>query len=116
MDWEKVRAEFPALANWTYLNTATFGQLPRRATEAVSRHFAHRDELACSDFLSWFDDADRLRGKIGQLFHAGADDVSADFGVPKHAGRIGGAVRRHCVGGGECRADRECAVWRRRLR
>ena len=75
MDWDKVRAEFPALANWTYLNTATFGQLPIRATEAVSRHFAHRDELACSDFLSWFDDADRLRGKIGQLFHAGADDV-----------------------------------------
>lgn len=75
MEWDKVRAEFPALANWTYLNTATFGHLPRRATDAVSRHFAHRDELACGDFLNWFDDADRLRAKLGQLFHAGAEDV-----------------------------------------
>ena len=49
-DWDAVRREFPALANWTYLNTATFGQLPRRATEAVARHFAHRDELACGIF------------------------------------------------------------------
>ena len=75
MDWSAVRAEFPALANWTYLNTATFGQLPVRATRAVREHFAHRDELACGDFLSWFDDADRLRRKLGRLFRATAEDI-----------------------------------------
>jgi selenocysteine lyase/cysteine desulfurase len=58
MNWDTVRAEFPALANWTYLNTATFGQLPQRSVAAVARHFAHRDELACSDFLNWYDDMD----------------------------------------------------------
>ena len=26
-DWKKIRAEFPALESWTFLNTATFGQL-----------------------------------------------------------------------------------------
>ena len=76
IDWALVRSEFPALENWTYLNTATFGQLPRRATEAVARHFAHRDELACWDFLSWYDDADRLRGKIARLLCCTADDVA----------------------------------------
>jgi selenocysteine lyase/cysteine desulfurase len=76
VDWAAVRAQFPALANWTYLNTATFGQLPRRATEAVAQHFAHRDELACGDFLQWFDDIDRLRGKIGRLIHCGPEDVA----------------------------------------
>lgn len=75
-DWAAVRSEFPALANWTFLNTATFGQLPRRATEAVARHFAHRDELACGDFLAWFDDMDRLRAKIGRLIHCAPEDIA----------------------------------------
>jgi selenocysteine lyase/cysteine desulfurase len=75
-DWDAIRREFPALANWTYLNTATFGQLPGRATEAVARHFAHRDELACADFLVWYDDADRIRAKIGRLIHCAADDIA----------------------------------------
>jgi len=76
VDWEAVRREFPALANWTFLNTATFGQLPRRATEAVAKHFEHRDELACSDFLDWFEDLERLRGKIGRLIHCAAEDIA----------------------------------------
>ena len=76
INWEKVRAEFPALARWTYLNTATFGQMPTRAVEAVARHFARRDELACSDFLSWFDDADRLRGLLARLIHAQPGDIA----------------------------------------
>ena len=50
-DWGEIRGEFPSLAQWTYLNTATFGQMPRRAAEAVARHFARRDERACTDFM-----------------------------------------------------------------
>jgi len=64
VDWVSVRAQFPALRNWTYLNTATFGQLPRRAVEASVRHFAHRDETACADFLDWYNDADALRAVL----------------------------------------------------
>ena len=75
-DWAKIRSEFPALQNWTFLNTAAFGQLPRCATEAVRRHFEHRDELACSDFLHWFDDVDCIRESIAQLVHCNAEDIA----------------------------------------
>lgn len=78
-DWAHLRAEFPALAphhHRTYLNTATYGQTPRAATAAIMAHLAHRDELACSDFLSWFNDADRLRGSIGRLIGCSGDDIA----------------------------------------
>lgn len=76
VDWNDVRAQFPALANWTYLNTATYGQLPRRGTERVAWHFAHRDEVACWDFLSWFDDMDHVRDLAARLIHAERDDIA----------------------------------------
>jgi selenocysteine lyase/cysteine desulfurase len=85
-DWQKIRSEFPALENRAYLNTATFGQLPRRATEAVARHWQHRDELACTDFLSWYDDADRLRASIAKLIGAASDDIAF---VDSAAGALG---------------------------
>lgn len=75
-DWESVRREFPSLAEWTFLNTATFGQIPRRGVEAITRHFAHRDATACSEFLTWFDDHDRLRVKLARLFDCTAEDVA----------------------------------------
>jgi cysteine desulfurase/selenocysteine lyase len=76
MDWNKLRAEFSALSRWTYLNTATFGQMPRCAYEATAQHWAHRDETACHDFLTYFDDADRLRGSLAKLFHASSEDIA----------------------------------------
>jgi cysteine desulfurase / selenocysteine lyase len=75
-DWQAIRAEFPALGHWTFLNSATLGQLPRRAIDAVGRHWEHRDELACLDFLDWYDDADRLRGAIARLIRASAEDIA----------------------------------------
>lgn len=85
-NWDSIRAEFPALAQWTYLNTATFGQLPRRAAEAVARHFAHRDALACADFLAWYDDADRIRAKIARLIRCSAEDIAF---VPNASAALG---------------------------
>ncbi len=64
------------MRDWTFLNTATFGQLARRTTEAISRHFAHRDELACSDFVDWFDDVEAVRRSVGRLIHAEASDIA----------------------------------------
>lgn len=76
LDWNALRGQFPALSRWTYLNTATFGQLPVRAAAAVARHFEHRDELACADFIGWFDDFDRVRASIATLINCQASDLA----------------------------------------
>ncbi len=76
MNWEAIRAEFPALENWTWLNTATFGQVPLRSRAAVDRHFARRDETACADFLTWFDDMDEIRALIAKLINCQAEDIA----------------------------------------
>ena len=75
-DWKALRAEFPALAKWTYLNTATYGQMPRSASGAICRHLARRDELACDDYLTWFDDVDLIRESCARLVHCEASDVA----------------------------------------
>jgi cysteine desulfurase/selenocysteine lyase len=75
-DWKALREEFPALANWTYLNTATYGQMPRSGADAMSRHLARRDELACGDYLAWFDDMDAIRGSCARLVHCEASDIA----------------------------------------
>ncbi len=74
--WDAIRAEFPALAGRTYLNTATYGQLPRAAVERAVQHFQRRDAQACADFLEWFDDLDPLRAAIGRFIHATASDIA----------------------------------------
>jgi selenocysteine lyase/cysteine desulfurase len=76
VNWAAIRTEFPALGRWTYLNTASFGQVPLRSQAAVARHFARRDELACQDFITWFDDADEIRGLLAQLINCHADDIA----------------------------------------
>ncbi len=76
VDWSAVRAEFPALARWTYLNTATFGQMPRRAVAAMEAHLARRDELACADFMSWFDDADAIRALAARMVRCLPEDIA----------------------------------------
>jgi cysteine desulfurase/selenocysteine lyase len=86
IDWNSVRAEFPALAHWTYLNTATYGQMPTRGVAAVARHFAHRDQLACSDFLTFYDQANAFRAPIASLIGAQPDDIAF---IPNSSAALG---------------------------
>jgi cysteine desulfurase / selenocysteine lyase len=74
--WPSIRSRYPALENWTYFNSATFGLLSRATTEAVAAHFAHRDAAACGDFLEWFDHLDGTRAKAAALIHAAPADIA----------------------------------------
>ena len=92
IDWNAIRAEFPALAHWTYLNSATYGQIPRRSVEAIARHFAHRDELACSDFLTWYDQAERVRAPIARLINATPSDIAFIPNAATALGLVAGGI------------------------
>lgn len=76
IDWGSIRSRFPALRNWTYFNTATYGLLSEASTAAVARHFVRRDATACADFLDWFDDLDGTREKAARLINATAADIA----------------------------------------
>jgi selenocysteine lyase/cysteine desulfurase len=75
-DWTEVRRQFPAVSHCVFLNTATYGQTPRCAVEAIGRHLARRDESACADFLDWFDDADSVRDDVGRLTGCRGEDIA----------------------------------------
>ncbi|HZS50492.1 MAG TPA: aminotransferase class V-fold PLP-dependent enzyme [Bryobacterales bacterium] len=75
-DWRQARNQFPVLERWTYLNTATFGPVPRCAVEAANDYLCRRNELACLDFLDWFDDADQTRAAAAALLQAAPADIA----------------------------------------
>ena len=75
-DWAGIRAGFPSIQKLTFLNTATFGQLPLAGEEAIARHLARRREFACTDFLSWYTDFDGLRAKLGRLIQSAPEDIA----------------------------------------
>ena len=50
--------------------------MPTVAVEAANRHFARRDELACTDFIEWFSDMDQIRGLCARLINCHSDDIA----------------------------------------
>jgi cysteine desulfurase/selenocysteine lyase len=75
-EWSQLRSQFPALKSWTYLDTASFGQLPVCASEAITGHLTHRDQTASSQYMSWFDHMDALREKCAKLINCAAADIA----------------------------------------
>ena len=75
-DSSRLREAFPVLEEWTYLNSAGFGPVPRFALEAADRYFTRRDEGASLDFLEWYTEADEVRASAGRLIGACGDDIA----------------------------------------
>lgn len=76
VDWQAVRAQFPALSESVWLNTATFGQVPLRAQQAIQRHYEERNRMGARWFLRWFEEADAARADIAGLFGVDAEDFA----------------------------------------
>ena len=70
-DWQSLRAEFPLLDRWVYLNACSLGPLPRAGRVALERYAAAWDGLGTPAWYSdWLPTLDRLRAGIAELLHA----------------------------------------------
>ena len=71
-----MREQFSALRSCCFLNTATLGQVPRCAVDAINAHLQHRDELAGADLFDWFDAVDEVRASVGKLVGCEGSDIA----------------------------------------
>src|SRR5262245_23507750 len=76
MDPEGLRAEFPIVQRWVYLNHAAFSPPPLRARRALTEHFEHGEQTAFEDFVGWFERADRVRALAARLLHTRAARIA----------------------------------------
>ena len=76
--WAAVRAEFPVLSHCAYLNTGTFGPLPRRCTEtlcATAESELREGRLARGYDEELYDLRNRVRGALAAVVGTGREDL-----------------------------------------
>jgi kynureninase len=72
-DWKALRAEFPLLDRYIYLNACSLGPLPRRGQAALARYARDWDEKGTPVWFSdWLPLLERFRSRIGDLLRAPA--------------------------------------------
>lgn len=72
-DWKALRAEFPLLDRYIYLNACSLGPLPRRGHAALARYSQDWDEMGTPVWYSdWLPLLARFRERIGELLRAPA--------------------------------------------
>ncbi|HSO27692.1 MAG TPA: aminotransferase class V-fold PLP-dependent enzyme, partial [Anaerolineales bacterium] len=75
--WEAWRQEFPGLAQSTYLNSVSLGQLSRRSREGVNRFLDLWTAMGASAWYSlWLGEVDCLRQEFARLIGADVEEVA----------------------------------------
>jgi kynureninase len=70
-DWKALRAEFPLLEHWIYLNACSLGPLPRAGMAALVKYGQDWNEKGTPVwFADWLPLLSRFREKIGDLLQA----------------------------------------------
>jgi selenocysteine lyase/cysteine desulfurase len=76
-DWKALRAEFPLLDRYIYLNACSLGPLPRAGRAALERYARDWDEKGTPVWFSdWIPLLARFRERIGELLQAPAGSTA----------------------------------------
>lgn len=76
-DWKALRAEFPLLERYIYLNACSLGPLPRRGHAALARYAGDWDAKGTPVWYSdWLPLLARFRERIGELLNAPAGSTA----------------------------------------
>lgn len=76
IDWTTLRAEFPAAARYTYLNTAGAPPMSRRAAAAAQRYYAEMLAEGDLGWHRWLDEVEQVRRRVARLINADPDEVA----------------------------------------
>ena len=75
MDWDKIRNNFPALREVTYLNTASTGLLCTKAIDAAKK-FLNERKYGGAKWLEWYNTIDKeLRNKVARLLNCSITEI-----------------------------------------
>lgn len=73
-DWEALRKLFPVTERCVYLDNGSLSPLALPVFEAANRFLEYRRDVG-RDFASWWETADRVRGKLAKLLGADASEI-----------------------------------------
>ena len=76
LDWQAIRALFPAVERYTYLNTASGGVMSAYAAEAARRYYDEAHTQADVLWDDWLDRAERVRAQTARLLNADPDEIA----------------------------------------
>jgi selenocysteine lyase/cysteine desulfurase len=74
--WSELRADFPALKRYVYLNAAACSPTPRPVREAVNAHLRELEEGGDIHWDAWLDRREAVRAKVARLVNAEPDEIA----------------------------------------
>ncbi|MFB3133411.1 MAG: aminotransferase class V-fold PLP-dependent enzyme [Rhodothermales bacterium] len=76
VDWQAIRALFPAVERYTYLNTASGGVLSAYAADAAKRYYDEAHTQADVLWDEWLDRAEHVRAQTARFLNADPDEIA----------------------------------------
>ncbi|MBN2370554.1 MAG: aminotransferase class V-fold PLP-dependent enzyme [Vicinamibacteria bacterium] len=74
--WNELRADFPALGNFVYLNAAAASPTPKPVSEAVTRFYREMEEGGDAFWSEWLARLEEARIKLARFIHAETDEIA----------------------------------------
>lgn len=72
----EIRSLFPALQNYTYLNSAAVSPIPTTAIEAINSQLIDVASHGSSHYTDWIATKNRARDLLGEMLHVRADQIA----------------------------------------
>lgn len=79
VDWSRIRAEFPAVSRYTYMNTAGAPPLSRRAAAEGQRYYAEMLASGDVNWPQWLEQAEEVRRRVARFVAADPDEICFAF-------------------------------------
>jgi cysteine desulfurase/selenocysteine lyase len=94
MDWNQIRALFPAAERYTYLNTAAAPPLSVVAAREGKRYYDEMAEYGDVAWESWLSQAEQIREKIAAFVNAEARSIAFTYSTSHGMNLIAGMLDR----------------------